>query len=226
MSWLKKISQKSMPLPFDFDYYEDYDAGVYKVNDFMNQETADKMKEEHQPEYLGSGYHGVAVAPSGDANTVIKITNRVDELSIALMQMELDLPYLVRIHQVEKIQDNPAMWAIYADRVKTLNEQEKNLYDNFEYYAYTNKNNKDKAIKEFFYWVEKAHEGDEAQEDLGITFSNTKEIEEKLNKFFDFYQSMWYNNEGFYSQDSHGNNVGFAPSGNLVLFDFGHSEIS
>lgn len=229
MSWLSRISQKAMPLPFDMDYIEHhYNDGAFDIDDMMNEDTANQLRQDYNPEYLGSGSEGIALQDPGRPNVVMKITNIPSEAKVAEIQKNMGYPFLVDIYKVTQIQSetDANLWSIEMEKVQTLTDKQKNLYDDFSGYVYKITDPYD-AVHEFLNFIKRYSDFDtNIQDKYGFSFDNNQSVAEAsamLVKIHEFYRQLL--NSPVSSDDSHSDNVGFNSKGALVLFDFGMSNI-
>lgn len=212
MNWLKKISQKAMPLPFSNRPKTTVQTtGLDEMDYRMKQETADQVRKDYSPEYYDAGTRGVAMSDPNNQNVILKITDSDGEMEVAKKQMSQSYPFLVKIFDVKRIQEWPRLYLITSEKVKILTEPEQKAIKDLIRSAYTAGANFQR-IPEFI-------KLQTVKNQLLHYYPN--EIDTIL-KYVHMLEQM--NEHGFYTNDAGPKNVGINSIEDMVLLDLGSSK--
>lgn len=203
MNWLQKISQ-SKPMALPFARPEWSEPGLDDIDQIMQEETAAEERKNMQPSYLGSGMFGIAVdLPNG---LVGKYTDDIDEATMATYIQDNPMSCVVNIHDIKLIQEEPELFMIIMDKIKTLNDTEQAIVYNLRSFVPYAKNH----LREW--------QVPEKVQKIRDRTSNHRVIDD----FIDMEKCLKSNNIS--TQDTHGENIGYDKQWNLVLFDLGSSK--
>jgi len=226
MNWFSKIAkektdEKPMPMPFTT---EDRSGGTKRIDREMSQQTADQLKKQYpEIEFLGAGGIGVA-GQSG--NNVIKFTSDEDEAMMAKQLMKINIPCIVKIYSVKKVQEPrkfdsyynaTTIWVIECEKVNTnLTLDQKRLAGDMN------------AILQIGGWStmpsEFIRQGWESKKQYVYekTIKEFPQEQQFINDYLEMRMCLDKNN--IIADDAHGDNIGYNKQGKLVLFDLGYSE--
>jgi len=133
--WLVKLClsfppKVGMPLPYPGTILPDrmidtwyHGEGKGKINVEMSDETARK-EERKYPSGIGWVGHGNVGVAYSIGNYVIKYTNDRSEITSAKMFRNNPLPCVVRIYDIDLIQDEPTIWSITMEKVTPASEDD------------------------------------------------------------------------------------------------------
>lgn len=210
MNWLKKISQKPMPLPVNYTHDDEVDFGASKIRDIMTYETADQLNLQYpNMKYLGSGRDGITYRTS--SGSIVKFTNDLKEAETATIVYNNPLDWVVPIlsppKQIQQdLQDQyrpneTSLWAIEMKELKIPTTDERRLINWLTFRCDTEKfHSLNQAVDVFGQDID--------QKTLSNIYNQTKHIIES-NK-----NTLWLT-------DIHGGNVGWDEDRKLKVFDFG-----
>ena len=212
-----KDPAKDMAFPTDIPYdRRETDTGAFRLDEMMTDETASREKTRHgEPEWLGSGQFGSSIECS--PGFACKYTDDPGEALAARKARDLgERGGVVTVHEVKKVQSNPTLWAITMDKVDILKGLEKQLYTMVVETIREHPDDHDRrfSIYEKFFSMFDWNYGDDLEgylSDVDELDSSAREMIAKLAA------------QGFSDEDIHGDNVGWTPDGNMVLFDLGFS---
>lgn len=222
--WNYIYSQKAMPLPFDEDVSNESDSGSLIIDEHMSQESADKIKQKHNPNFLGQGNMGVAMMGQ-NPNHVLKITKDFDEFFVANLQMKKNFPFLVKVYSIEQVQDDPEMWLIEMDKVQTLDEWQILLNMSLRYMIMFPDDEQSLGFDQVYQeTINEIKTDEEMKIKAHIVFEHSEsEIMDFARKSYNLQMALMHNGP-IRTMDGHGKNIGFTTDGRLVLFDLGRSE--
>jgi lysozyme family protein len=200
----KEDEPKDMAFPVTIPYIDPKtDTGAYRVDERMSEETAEAERERHgDPQWLGSGQFGAAIECK--PGFACKYTDDPGEAAAAEKAQQAT-GGVVKVHEVKQIQNEPPLWAIITDKIRTL--------DSFEQDEYL------VVRKALFRFPEEQKERFQRY-DQAANPQKLKELDNAATKMIHQLTS-----QGFTIEDINPSNVGWDSEGNIVLFDLGLSVI-
>lgn len=201
MNWLKRIAQKSMPLPVSVPAGERENMGIERMDTKMTQETADRLRQQYPGiEYGGAGMIGIALKTG--PNELLKITHDWGEVNAATYAFENPMNWVVPIlEEPQMIQDNPPMWGIRMKEIEPIVNPELNIFIS---------QLSDLYDKNTFPSLE-----------IAQTWHTTIDEEELIQIYAQMKYILEQNRQTLWLGDIHGGNVGWDDDGNLKVFDLG-----
>lgn len=205
--WLRRVSQKYMPLPAPVPPEErSLHQGVERMDERMTQETADQLRQQYpEIEYGGAGTFGTAFQTG--PNEILKVTHSWEEANRAQQVFERPMDWIVPVlAEPQMIQENPPMWGIRMKKLQIIDDVELEIFVTqlgFKSYLPDFDSN----------WAQEMIQ-DMIQKDSHLNVQNVAYI-------WDQVQYILEQNNDTFGIEIHGGNVGWDDDGRLKVFDLG-----
>ncbi len=130
MNWLQRLCQtKPMALPYEIteEHTKDFPGGwrppgITRIDRLMTQETSDReLGRDPNIEFFDAGRHGIA---NRSKDLIRKWVHTKQEAANAYEAMTNPRPFVFFVKNVEKIQNQPDMWAVESEEIEILSRQE------------------------------------------------------------------------------------------------------
>lgn len=225
MNWLQRRAQaKPMALPFQrppddslsWNSFDRYPGGLDFIDQMMTKPSADQLKQQYQPEYVGSGSAGVVMRLNN--GHMGKLTDDYSEIQFAKWIADHPQRRVVRVfgvHYPQEQKTDPAtstrtepLWMIEMQPVRTLTTKEKEVADGFSSWKYLAQGEGDSE------W------GRETYQNARKKWPDQLPLIDELMAF-----GREFSAAGMECGDARGDNIGWVDD-HLVLIDLGGSSTS
>ena len=217
MNWYK-IIKISTPLPnIDEEYPEDkYGRGLSTIDEMFTEENVKKFEEIHPnaKRLQGYGYYGIAY-DTGESIVKLTLDETEEEMAKKIMNNQIKnkniFPNIYNIKEFQAENDN-IIYAIEMEKIKTLNENEKIIYNNIEELISENFDFPIYAWNEVYYKIKSQIEKKDLKENIKKQAIKILEQYIKLNKKLE--------KEDLHASDLHAGNIGWK-NDQFVIIDLG-----